>query len=61
MVRKIYCNKCGCYVGEIRDAKLMVGITYMCRDCSVIRQASSSMFDTDMFGDLFDDIFKGKK
>ena len=32
--RKIHCHICGQYVGIIRDAKLMKGIAFLCRDCA---------------------------
>ena len=30
---KIYCNGCGVYLGEIRDAKLRKNIVHLCKDC----------------------------
>ena len=31
--RIVYCNKCGSYLGEIRDAKLKKGMTFACGVC----------------------------
>ncbi len=33
MDRKIYCRDCGTYVGTIRDAKLMKGLSFICPSC----------------------------
>lgn len=32
-MRKIYCYKCQCYLGEIRDATLKKGILFLCAIC----------------------------
>lgn len=32
-MRKIYCHKCGKYLGEIRDATLRKGILFDCAEC----------------------------
>jgi hypothetical protein len=34
MPRKIYCAKCGFYLGEIRDAKLRKGTVFICVKCA---------------------------
>jgi len=39
-VRKILCKGCSKYMGEIRDAKLRKGITYLCSECETKRIAS---------------------
>jgi len=33
MKRQIYCYKCQCYLGEIRDATLKKGILFLCLIC----------------------------
>lgn len=33
-MRVIYCEKCKKYVGEIRDARLLKGIVFLCKDCN---------------------------
>jgi len=38
--RKIYCTACNCNLGEIRDAKLLKGIKYLCPNCDTKRVAS---------------------
>lgn len=62
-IRKIYCNECDKYVGEIRDATLMKGIKYLCPSCcsSNLKEDnySSSMPKSD-FNSIFNDIFKNK-
>jgi|GEM_PF-1148648 len=30
----IHCKDCGTYLGEIRDAKLKKGMTFVCGDCT---------------------------
>ena len=62
--RKIYCNKCNCNVGLIRDAQLMVGLQYTCTACSAVDFLgnSDSTYDnksTKDFMDIFNEaIFK---
>ncbi len=34
MSKAIYCKSCNKYLGEIRDAKLRIGTSYACNDCS---------------------------
>ncbi|KKN03249.1 hypothetical protein LCGC14_1109610 [marine sediment metagenome] len=38
--RQIYCIVCNCYLGEIRDAKLLIGIKHLCPNCDTKRVAS---------------------
>ncbi len=38
--RKIYCAACNCNLGEIRDAKLLIGIKHLCPNCDTKRIAS---------------------
>ncbi len=55
---KIKCTKCYKYLGEIRDAKLRKGITYLCKECDTQRQALELRFkkpnSKDSESDLFD-------
>jgi uncharacterized protein YlaI len=43
--RNIHCIICNKYVGIIRDAKLAIGLEYICKDCTntVILALSSTM------------------
>jgi hypothetical protein len=36
MSKHIYCCQCNKYCGEIRDAKLIVGLKFLCKDCETI-------------------------
>ena len=61
--RKIYCIACNRPLGEIRDAKLLKGIKYLCPDCNVKRVASDMMNKTNTTGsvpDFLTDMFRGK-
>lgn len=49
MSKKIYCQKCGKYLGEIRDATLRKGVIYVCMVCNS-RQSKEG-------ADLFDRLF----
>lgn len=60
--RHIHCIKCSTYLGVIRDAKIMKGITYCCPRCSIDKKdnifdgLNDTLTDTgilDMFGDIF--------
>lgn len=33
-MKKLHCNNCHKYLGEIRDATLRKGIVYTCEDCA---------------------------
>ena len=39
-MRKIFCTGCNKYLGEIRDAKLLKGIKFLCPKCELKRIAS---------------------
>ena len=39
-VRRIFCEGCKQYMGEIRDATLRKGIVYLCTRCETKRLAS---------------------
>ena len=60
----IYCNGCKRYLGEIRDGKLMKGISYLCSKCEIKRIASDmakkNSYDPDI-SNFFNDIFNGSK
>jgi len=43
-MRKIYCQKCKKYLGEIRDAKLRKDIAFLCKDCETQRMALELRF-----------------
>lgn len=49
LARKITCNNCQKYLGEIRDARLLKSIVYLCASCndSITRKND------------FSDLFKG--
>ena len=60
--RKIYCTACNRNLGEIRDAKLLKDIKYLCPECNMRRVASDLAGKTNMNSvpDFLTDIFKGK-
>lgn len=37
--KKIYCERCGQYQGEINKAKLRKGTAYLCEKCNTARKA----------------------
>ena len=39
-MRKIFCTGCNKYLGDIRDAKLLKGIKFLCPKCEIKRIAS---------------------
>ena len=39
-MRKIFCTGCEKYLGEIRDAKLLRGIKFLCPKCDMKRIAA---------------------
>lgn len=39
-MRTIHCHVCGKYLGEIRDAKVMKGIAYLCPTCQKPKESS---------------------
>lgn len=42
MAREIYCADCKRFVGEIRDARLMKGLAFVCSPCEAIRSAAKT-------------------
>ena len=56
---KIYCHKCGKFLGEIRDASLRIGIKYLCRDCIPQKPTNTDYFDQNV--DLLRDLMGMKK
>lgn len=56
--RKLWCARCGKYMGEVRDGSLRVGLVVICSPCNEKESArgfskeSENPF-TDIFGDLF--------
>lgn len=68
--REIRCNRCNCYVGVIRDAKLMVGLAFTCPKCVTIdydnhddflntTTANKNYNKKDSWTDMFNDILSG--
>lgn len=55
--RKIYCMTCDCYVGTLRDAKLMKDLGFLCPNCQPKPRDSSS----NGFMDMFNSVVSGKK
>ena len=64
--REIKCCRCNKHVGIIRDAKLMVGLKFICPSCDD-EYEKGSLFDDydgkfsskdDSFMNIFNDIFK---
>lgn len=45
---KIHCMKCERYCGEIRDAKLIKGLKFMCKSCDSVRDLDR--VNNDLFG-----------
>lgn len=54
MTRQIHCLKCDRNVGEIRDARLMKGIAYLCQSCANELMAPPKMWSgfDELFGKL---------
>jgi hypothetical protein len=67
--RIIYCYKCNVYVGTIRDAKLMKGLSFICATCVKKEKQDTTLNipkSNDAFNNLFtesifNDIFKKDK
>ena len=65
--RHILCVKCNKYVGLIRDAKLMKGLTFLCPSCTAeiidkpkkTKSTFDEMFSEDAFGRLFSESMFG--
>ena len=45
-MRKIFCTGCEKYLGEIRNAKLLKGIEFLCPKCEIKRIASDIHLET---------------
>lgn len=61
-IKEIRCKDCNKYCGEIRDAKLIKGLTFVCDECSNKRKlkenydkynSGEKMSASDIFGGLF--------
>lgn len=50
MSRKLYCDKCGLYLGEIRDATLRRGIKLIAKCERCIKPAEPPDFFKSIFG-----------
>lgn len=57
-MRKIFCTGCNKYVGDIRDARLLKGIKFLCPECEIKRIASDLHKKTETYNP-FKDIFGG--
>ncbi len=49
---KIYCKKCGKYLGEIRDATLRKHIVYFCSHCYTAKQETYSSKSVDDLAEM---------
>ena len=59
MANQIHCAGCNRYLGEIRDAKLLKGIKYLCPACETKRLASDLANRTGGGGlDFLEKMFK---
>lgn len=56
----IYCHKCNRYCGEVRDAKLIKGLRYLCPQCEVKKEFESYTQDNP-FADILGMINKVKR
>lgn len=55
-MRKIFCVKCNKYLGEIRDARLLKEIKFLCPKCDTKRMSSElyqKMNKQTSFGSIF--------
>ena len=62
-MKTIHCKDCNIFLGDIRDATLKKGITYLCSDCNIKRVAADMMRKNAKY-DLpegFDKLFGGFK
>ena len=63
MARAINCTECNLYLGEVRDAKLRLNISFLCEGCETSRKALKMKEGADKYGTrsgfngLFDDTF----
>lgn len=57
MTRPISCLKCKKPLGEIRDARILKGIAYLCDGCAE-RVMNPPTYKKPV-GNIFDEIFKG--
>lgn len=57
--RVIHCENCKRYVGEIRDAKLMKGLVFICPTCIITLKKEKDNYNP--FGGSFGDIFGAGK
>ena len=58
---KIYCLVCKLYVGDIKDAKLRKGISYLCKDCTEIFNLKMGKTKKEETPDFLSDLLKGFK
>lgn len=66
-MKKIICKECNKYLGEIRDAKLRKGISFLCKECTEYfeignqesnQEYKKSNLDNLDVPDFFKDIFR---
>lgn len=67
--REIFCKICKCKVGCIRDAKLMIGLIFICPGCDLAEDKGYDIHhpndfyktkETEDFMDMFGNIFNKK-
>ena len=54
-VKKIYCQDCKAYLGEIREATLKKGMVFLCRNCELKRRVSKADI-----GNFLDKLMDGR-
>lgn len=63
MAKVINCTECNLYLGEVRDAKLRLNISFLCEGCEISRKALKMKEGASKYGngtgvnDLFDGAF----
>lgn len=61
MSRKIYCEQCDAYLGEVRDATLRKDALYICASCLIrLRPAPRKPDTSEDFGNVFEALFSGR-
>lgn len=63
MSKKLFCESCRKYLGEIRDAKLHKDIKYLCKSCNTQRESLELMYkdqEDTSYTDIFDIMFNNK-
>ena len=65
MTRKIHCEDCKTYLGEIRDATLIINIKHYCCACSEKKEPEPDFMSDLLAGkrpdiNFMDDLFRGR-